>query len=195
MRALQSFSVRPALPPELSPLERLAMNLRWSWDEPTRDLFRWVDKDAWEAMSHDPVRLLGQVARSRLDQLAADPGFLRYLQEAEDGLNRYLTGPRWFQTRAETQGAAARRLGGAASPLRLDQLTRPSSDLAIRRDPSGQMDTGCVVMRVEAADDQVRKQRLVVEQRVHRARLVCRHPMFWRAGRRPMPAYCELGSW
>ena len=37
------------------------MNLRWSWDEPTRDLFRWVDPDAWEAMSHDPVRLLGQV--------------------------------------------------------------------------------------------------------------------------------------
>ena len=90
MRSLQSFSVRPALPPELSPLERLAMNLRWSWDEPTRDLFRWVDKDAWEAMSHDPVRLLGQVPRPRLDQLAADPGFLRYLQETEDGLGRYL---------------------------------------------------------------------------------------------------------
>ena len=66
MRSLQSFSVRPALPPELSPLERLAMNLRWSWDEPTRDLFRWVDTDAWEAMSHDPVRLLGQVPPERL---------------------------------------------------------------------------------------------------------------------------------
>ncbi len=82
------------------------MNLRWSWDEPTRDLFRWVDKDAWEAMSHDPVRLLGQVPRPRLDQLAADPGFLRYLQETEDGLGRYLTAPRWFQTRAETRRPA-----------------------------------------------------------------------------------------
>ena len=92
------------------------MNLRWSWDEPTRDLFRWVDKDAWEAMSHDPVRLLGEVPRDRLDQLAADPGFLRYLQEAEDGLDRYLTAPRWFQTRAETLNPAR---GGSASPLRL----------------------------------------------------------------------------
>jgi starch phosphorylase len=116
MRSLQSFSVRPALPPELSSLERLAMNLRWSWDEPTRDLFRWVDKDAWEAMSHDPVRLLGEVPRDRLDQLAADPGFLRYLQEAADGLDRYLTAPRWFQTRTETLNPAR---GGSASPLRL----------------------------------------------------------------------------
>ena len=92
------------------------MNLRWSWDEPTRDLFRWVDKDAWEAMSHDPVRLLGQVPRPRLDQLAADPGFLRYLQETEAGLGRYLTAPRWFQTRAETQRASPLRLVAYFSP-------------------------------------------------------------------------------
>ena len=35
------------------------MNLRWSWDEQTRDLFRWVDPDGWDATAHDPVRLLG----------------------------------------------------------------------------------------------------------------------------------------
>jgi starch phosphorylase len=116
MRSLQSFSVRPALPPELAPLERLAMNLRWSWDEPTRDLFRWVDKEAWEAMSHDPVRLLGQVPPERLEQLGADPGFLRYLQEAESSLDRYLTAPRWFQTRAETVQPSPLRLVAYFSP-------------------------------------------------------------------------------
>ena len=31
------------------------MNLRWSWDAQTRDLFRWVDPDAWDATVHDPV--------------------------------------------------------------------------------------------------------------------------------------------
>ena len=116
MRSLQSFSVRPALPPELAPLERLAMNLRWSWDEPTRDLFRWVDKEAWEAMSHDPVRLLGQVPPERLEQLGTDPGFLRYLQEAESSLDRYLTAPRWFQTRAETVQRSPLRLVAYFSP-------------------------------------------------------------------------------
>jgi starch phosphorylase len=116
MRSLQSFSVRPALPPELSPLERLAMNLRWSWDEPTRDLFRWVDKEAWEAMSHDPVRLLGQVPPERLEQLGADPGFLRYLQEAASSLDRYLTADRWFQTRAERVQPSPLRLVAYFSP-------------------------------------------------------------------------------
>src|SRR4051812_9116592 len=57
MRALRSFTVRPVLPPALSPLHDLAMNLRWSWDERTRDLFRWVDPDVWQHTGHDPVRL------------------------------------------------------------------------------------------------------------------------------------------
>ena len=54
MKALRSFSVRPRLPEPLAPLERLAMNLRWSWDERTRDLFRWVDPEAWDANQPRP---------------------------------------------------------------------------------------------------------------------------------------------
>jgi starch phosphorylase len=42
MKALRSFTVRASLPEALAPLERLALNLRWSWDQETRDLFRWV---------------------------------------------------------------------------------------------------------------------------------------------------------
>jgi len=116
MKALRSFTVRPSLPPELAALEELAMNLRWSWDEPTRDLFRWVDTDGWEAMSHDPVRLLGQVPAARLEALAGDPGFLRYLHEVYDDLGRYLTAPRWFQTRDETRSSSPLRLVAYFSP-------------------------------------------------------------------------------
>ena len=67
MKALRSFSVRPTMPVPLAPLQRLAMNLRWSWDERTRDLFRWVDPEAWDANQHDPVRLLATVAPERLE--------------------------------------------------------------------------------------------------------------------------------
>ena len=62
MKALRSFTVRPSLPAELAALEELAFNLRWSWDDQTRDLFRWVDPDLWDASVHDPVRLLGLVS-------------------------------------------------------------------------------------------------------------------------------------
>ena len=102
MRALRSFTIRPRLPEALASLENLAMNLRWAWDDRTRDLFRWVDPDAWDATKHDPVQLLGRVSPERLSALAADPAFLRFLGEVNDELTRYLEAPRWFQTRPES---------------------------------------------------------------------------------------------
>jgi starch phosphorylase len=99
MKALRSFTVRPSLPPQLGALEDLAMNLRWSWDARTRDLFRWVDPDAWDATIHDPVRLLGVVSRARFEALAEDEGFMRFLGEVREELQRYLDGDRWFQSR------------------------------------------------------------------------------------------------
>jgi glycogen phosphorylase len=99
MKALRSFTVRPTLPPELAALEQLAFNLRWSWDDQTRDLFRWVDPDLWDASVHDPVRLLGLVSRERLDALARDAGFKRFLGQVRAELQGYLDGERWFQAK------------------------------------------------------------------------------------------------
>ena len=99
MKALRSFTVRARLPEPLAPLHALAFNLRWSWDERTRDLFRWLDPDAWEETGHDPVRLLGHVARERLEAMAADPGFMAFMTEVHEELLRYVQGPRWFQGR------------------------------------------------------------------------------------------------
>lgn len=99
MKALRSFTVRARLPEQLAPLQELAVNLRWSWDERTRDLFRWVDPKIWELTFHDPVRLLGLVGGDRLSQLAADPAFMGFLGEMHDDLRRYLEAPRWFQNR------------------------------------------------------------------------------------------------
>jgi starch phosphorylase len=99
MKALRTFTVRARLPEPLAPLEALAMNLRWSWDERTRDLFRWVDPDRWDTTSHDPVRLLGLVSRERLEALAGDASFLEFLGEVHEDLRRYLEAPSWFQKR------------------------------------------------------------------------------------------------
>ncbi len=99
MKALRSFTVRPSLPAGLEALEELAMNLRWSWDAQTRDVFKWVDPDAWDASVHDPVGVLGVVPRERLDALVNDPGFMRFLGEVRDEHQRYLEGDRWFQAR------------------------------------------------------------------------------------------------
>src|SRR3954447_5030472 len=100
MKALRSFTVRAKLPDALAPLHELAMNLRWSWDEQTRDLFRWVDPGTWEITGHDPVRLLGLASRERLEQLAEDRAFMGFLREVHADLKGYLDSPRWFQGRS-----------------------------------------------------------------------------------------------
>ncbi len=97
MRALRRFTVRLALPQPLAPLGELVMNLRWSWHPQSLDLFRSVDPAVWEAVEHDPVRLLGEVSPARLAELAADPEFLGRLEAAAADLSDYLTTPRWYQ--------------------------------------------------------------------------------------------------
>ena len=100
MRALKTFTVRPRLPEPIAPLHDVALNLRWSWDEKTQDLFRWVDPDAWEATGHDPVALLTATSRERLESLAADPAFLSLLSEVHNELQRELSADLWFQRRS-----------------------------------------------------------------------------------------------
>jgi len=100
MKAVVSFVVRARLPEELQPLAELAHNLRWSWSHRTRELFRWIDPQMWDASGHDPVRLLGLVPAGRLEELSHDPSFLSFMEEVLAELRRYLESPGWFNTRS-----------------------------------------------------------------------------------------------
>ncbi|MGH9279968.1 MAG: alpha-glucan family phosphorylase [Acidimicrobiales bacterium] len=106
MRAIRTFTVRPRLPEPIAGLQNLALNLRWSWDEPTRDLFRWVDHEAWEATG-DPVAVLNTASRARLEALAEEPAFLSFLREVEDDLGRELSADMWFQRRRSPMRSVA----------------------------------------------------------------------------------------
>ncbi|GGU00106.1 MULTISPECIES: alpha-glucan family phosphorylase [Streptomyces] len=103
MKAIRRFTVRPVLPDTLRPLTDLARNLRWSWHEPTRQLFDSVDPEhaarsgGRRTDDIDPVRLLGSVSATRLAALAADQDFLARLNAAADDLDHYLHAPRWYQ--------------------------------------------------------------------------------------------------
>src|SRR5690242_1784548 len=71
----------PYLPPRLAGLADVVSNLSWSWNRDARALFRDIDQQLWRRLRYDPIRLLLQVSRERLDQCADDPQFLeRYDQ-------------------------------------------------------------------------------------------------------------------
>jgi starch phosphorylase len=75
----------------------LARNLRWTWHRGTRDLFRSIDRAAWDRVECNPLRLLDAVGAERLGELADDPAFRGRLEAARADLDRYLSEPRWYQ--------------------------------------------------------------------------------------------------
>ncbi|WP_022881073.1 alpha-glucan family phosphorylase [Gryllotalpicola ginsengisoli] len=101
MKAIRRFTVRAVIPEPLSALEELALNLRWSWHQPTRRLFRSISAEAWH-QTHDPIAVLGAVEPQRLEELAADDAFVHEANALRDELRRYLSEPRWYQ---EQEGA------------------------------------------------------------------------------------------
>lgn len=101
MKALRRFTVRAHLPERLAALERLSINLRWSWDKPTQDLFADIDQALWKTAGGDPVALLGAVSPKRLDELAGDESFVGRLDGLAADLDNYLTRPLWYQQQAD----------------------------------------------------------------------------------------------
>jgi len=107
VKALRRFTVRTHLPERLAALERLSVNLRWSWDTPTQGLFATIDSELWEQVGQDPVALLGGVSPARLDELAGDESFLVQLDHLAAELDTYLTRPRWYQEKQEDDGGSS----------------------------------------------------------------------------------------
>jgi len=93
-------------------LHDLALNLRWSWHQPTLDLFESIDPAKWESVRREPLAMLSALTPDDLAALAGDAGFVQRVREAGEGLQRYLTEPRWYQREAEA-GAAAGGFGQA----------------------------------------------------------------------------------
>lgn len=102
VRAIRSFTVKVRLPAAISPLRELSTNLRWSWDRRTRDLFRYLDPNAWEATGGNPIRVLDFTSPERLEALAADESFVRSVSEVHDDLQRELQARHWFQERTHS---------------------------------------------------------------------------------------------
>ena len=95
MKPSRVFNVAASLPEKLEALRDLAYNLHWSWCRDTIDLFRRIDRDLWEEVEHNPVRLLGVASQEQLQTCAEDEGFLAHLERARTRLKEYLEATSW----------------------------------------------------------------------------------------------------
>jgi starch phosphorylase len=97
MPRVYRFEVSPRLPARLQRLHEVALNLRWSWDHPTIELFRSLDRDLWEETGHNPRLMLGRIDQKRLSELEVDEAFLAQLDRVAKDLDEYRSTAGWFR--------------------------------------------------------------------------------------------------
>ena len=97
MRKIIQYMIHPSLPLRLQALAGLAKNLWWAWHPDAVNLWRRLDPQLWEDTYHNPVKMLGIISQSRLDQLAEDDGFITHMDRVIYELNDYMESSFWFQ--------------------------------------------------------------------------------------------------
>ncbi|MCA9320785.1 MAG: alpha-glucan family phosphorylase, partial [Planctomycetes bacterium] len=100
----------PEVPDTLRPLLDIAYNLWWVSDPAAQALFENLGVDLWSASHHNPVKMLRQLDRRRLEDFARDPVFMAQLATTHQR----------FQAAVGPLGGAVRR-----GVLEVPNLTEP----------------------------------------------------------------------
>jgi starch phosphorylase len=77
-------------------LAELALDLRWSWNHATDDVWRKLDPRLWE-ITHNPWVVLQTVSRDQIERVLADPVFRDRVNDLIDAGRRATEAPAWFQ--------------------------------------------------------------------------------------------------
>jgi starch phosphorylase len=91
------------LPPKISALGDLALDLHWTWSHDSDALWAALDAGLWER-TRNPWLILLNASSRRLESLARDPAFLAEYERVLQSREAYEHGPTWWD---ETQSSRA----------------------------------------------------------------------------------------
>jgi starch phosphorylase len=89
----------------LAQLGRLALDLRWSWNHASDELWKKLAPDLW-ARTHSPWVVLRTVSRHRVTEMLADPTFRQTLDRLTTASRDAAQAPTWFQQTHSSSGPA-----------------------------------------------------------------------------------------
>lgn len=97
---LGKIAVRPRLPSAIYRLEELAYNLWWSWNTEALALYAGLDKELWELVNHNPIKMLHRIEQEKLDAIAGDPTYLDAYASVMAEFDHYMAPetPTWYGT-------------------------------------------------------------------------------------------------
>ena len=77
-------------------LAELALDMRWSWNHATDEVWRQLDPALWD-LTQNPWVVLQTVSRDRIESLLADPAFRKIVDGMVQARRQALEAPAWFQ--------------------------------------------------------------------------------------------------
>ena len=92
--AWKECNVHATLPADLSKLQEIAYNLWWTWNGEAKDLFRYIDNEAWHRVNSNPVMLLNTISYDRMVQLSKDKKFMKQLNDIYADFRAYMDTPK-----------------------------------------------------------------------------------------------------
>ena len=94
-----SHPIYNLLPTEIegfNSLAELALDMCWSWNHATDEVWRQLDPELWE-FTHNPWVVLQTVSRDRIDRVLADPVFRKKVDDLVGTMHHVAEAPAWFQ--------------------------------------------------------------------------------------------------
>ncbi len=77
-------------------LAKLALDMHWSWNHATDEVWRRLDPQLWE-ITHNPWIVLQTASRDRIKQLLADPAFRKNVDGLVEASRQSAESEAWFQ--------------------------------------------------------------------------------------------------
>jgi starch phosphorylase len=90
------YNLLPAEIEGFDSLAELALDMRWSWNRATDEVWRQLDSELW-AITHNPWVVLQTVSRDRIEQVLSDPVFRKKVDGFVAASRQALEAPAWFQ--------------------------------------------------------------------------------------------------
>jgi starch phosphorylase len=77
-------------------LAELALDMQWSWNHATDDVWRQLDPVLWE-LTHNPWAVLQTTSRDRIEDLSREPAFRKRVDDLVRARRQAARTPAWFQ--------------------------------------------------------------------------------------------------
>ncbi|MGI6073664.1 MAG: alpha-glucan family phosphorylase [Fermentimonas sp.] len=96
----RDIHVHSVLPSELRPLEEIAHNLWWVWNEEVKAIMQKIDPVEWEKSEKNPVVMLQNLRSDVIDETIKNKEILEEIQTVYDNFKKYMAVP--FNTERPT---------------------------------------------------------------------------------------------